>query len=50
LTADQFQRRTSIVQLDRESLQKSLPFILSFSKAERLDAHGASAQIRFTTH
>ncbi|MBV8228185.1 MAG: histidinol dehydrogenase, partial [Verrucomicrobia bacterium] len=25
LTADQFQRRTSIVQLDRESLQKSLP-------------------------
>jgi len=50
LTADQFQRRTSIVQLDRESLQKSLPFILSFSKAERLDAHGASAQIRFSTH
>jgi histidinol dehydrogenase len=50
LTADQFQRRTSIVQLDRESLQKSLPFILSFSKAERLDAHGASAQIRFNTH
>jgi histidinol dehydrogenase len=50
LTADQFQRRTSIVQLDRESLRKSLPFILSFSKAERLDAHGTSAQIRFTTH
>ena len=49
LTADQFQRRTSIVQLDRESLRKSLPFILSFSKAESLDAHGASAQIRFTT-
>jgi histidinol dehydrogenase len=50
LTADQFQRRTSIVQLDRESLEKSLPFILSFSKAERLDAHGASAQIRFTSN
>ena len=50
LTADQFQRRTSIVRLDRESLQKSLPFILSFSKAERLDAHGASARIRFITH
>jgi histidinol dehydrogenase len=50
LTADQFQRRTSIVRLDRESLQKSLPFILSFSKAEKLDAHGASAQIRFTPH
>ena len=49
LTAEQFQRRTSIVQMDRESLQKSLPFILSFSKAERLDAHGASAQIRFNS-
>jgi histidinol dehydrogenase len=47
LTADQFQRRTSIVQLDRDSLERSLPFILSFSQAERLDAHGASAQIRF---
>ena len=50
LTADQFQRRTSIVQLDRESLEKSVPFILSFSKAERLDAHGASAQIRFISN
>ena len=50
LTADQFQRRTSIVQLDQESLEKSVPFILSFSKAERLDAHGASAQIRFISN
>jgi histidinol dehydrogenase len=50
LTADQFQRRTSIVQLDRESLEKSVPFIVSFSKAERLDAHGASAQIRFISN
>jgi histidinol dehydrogenase len=50
LTADQFQRRTSIVRLDQESLEKSLPFILSFSKAERLDAHGASAQIRFISN
>jgi histidinol dehydrogenase len=48
LTADQFQRRTSMVQLDRESLQKSLQYILSFSKAERLDAHGTSVQIRFS--
>jgi histidinol dehydrogenase len=48
LTADQFQRRTSIVELDRKSLRKSLPYILSFSKAERLDAHGASVQIRFS--
>jgi histidinol dehydrogenase len=50
LTADQFQRRTSIVKLDRESLEKSVPFILSFSKAEQLDAHGASAQIRFVNN
>jgi histidinol dehydrogenase len=50
LTADQFQRRTSIVHLDRESLEKSVPFIVSFSKAERLDAHGASAQIRFISN
>jgi len=48
LTADQFQRRTSIVEFDRESLRKSLPLILSFSKAEKLDAHGASVQIRFS--
>jgi histidinol dehydrogenase len=50
LTADQFQHRTSIVKLDRESLEKSVPFILSFSKAEQLDAHGASAQIRFISN
>jgi histidinol dehydrogenase len=50
LTADQFQRRTSIVKLDRESLQKSLPYILSFSKAEKLDAHGASVQVRFDSN
>src|SRR5258708_853889 len=49
LTADQFQRRTSIVEVDRESLRKSLPYILSFSKAERLDSHRASVQIRFST-
>jgi len=48
LTAEQFQRRTSMIEFDRESLRKSLPFILSFSKAERLDAHGASVQIRFS--
>jgi histidinol dehydrogenase len=50
LTADQFQRRTSIVKLDQESLQKSLPYILSFSKAEKLDAHGASVQVRFDSN
>ena len=47
LTADQFQRRTSIIELDQASLKRSLPFILSFSQAEKLDAHGASVQRRF---
>jgi len=46
LTADQFQRRTSIVRYDRDSLARSLPFIETFSRIEGLDAHGESAAIR----
>lgn len=46
LTADQFQRRTSIVRFDEESLRKSLPHLQTFSKIEGLDAHGRSAAIR----
>lgn len=46
LTADQFQRRTSIVRFDEESLRKSLPHLLVFSEIEGLDAHGRSAAIR----
>jgi len=46
LTADQFQRRTSIVRFDEESLRKSLPIIKTFSEIEGLDAHGRSAAIR----
>lgn len=46
LTADMFQRRTSLVQLDREALQDSLPIIQAFSSLEGLDAHGHSAAIR----
>jgi len=46
LTADQFQRRTSIVRFDEESLRKSLPHIKIFSEIEGLDAHGRSASIR----
>ncbi|MDP9292142.1 MAG: histidinol dehydrogenase [Verrucomicrobiota bacterium] len=49
LTVDQFQRRTSIVRFDKESLQKSLPIIEAFSRVEGLDAHGRSASIRFQT-
>jgi histidinol dehydrogenase len=47
LMADMFQRRTSIVRLDRASLQKSVETIEQFSKIEGLDAHGRSASIRF---
>jgi histidinol dehydrogenase len=46
LTVDQFQRRTSLLRFDRQSLEKSLPIIQKFSEIEGLDAHGASAAIR----
>jgi len=46
LTADQFQRRTSVVMFDKPSLRKSLPVIETFSRVEGLDAHGRSAAIR----
>lgn len=46
LTADQFQRRTSVVMFDEPSLRKSLPIIETFSTVEGLDAHGRSAAIR----
>jgi histidinol dehydrogenase len=47
LTADQFQRRTSLVELSRNSLEKSLPALEALGTAEGLDAHVASARIRF---
>jgi len=46
LTADQFQRRTSVVMFDEGSLRASLPHIETFSAIEGLDAHGRSASIR----
>jgi histidinol dehydrogenase len=46
LTVDQFQRRTSIVRFDENSLRKSLPALATFSEIEGLDAHGRSAAIR----
>lgn len=46
LMADMFQRRTSLVRLDKKSLRKSLPTIAQFSAMEGLDAHGRSASIR----
>jgi histidinol dehydrogenase len=47
LMSDMFQRRTSIVRLDRRSLEKSVETIEQFSRIEGLDAHGRSARIRF---
>lgn len=46
LTADQFQRRTSVVLFDESSLRASLSVIETFSEIEGLDAHGRSARIR----
>lgn len=46
LTVDQFQRRTSIVRLDAESMRRSAPIVEGFSALEGLDAHGRSATIR----
>ncbi len=46
LMADMFQRRTSIVRLDRKALKKSVETIVQFSALEGLDAHGRSATIR----
>ncbi len=46
LRADQFQRRTSIVRLDKPSLKKSLAVVEEFARIEGLDAHGRSTSIR----
>jgi histidinol dehydrogenase len=46
LTAEQFQRRTSIVRYDEASLKKSLPILETFREIEGLDAHGRSVSLR----
>lgn len=46
LRADQFQRRTSIVRLDKKSVAKSLAVVEEFARIEGLDAHGRSTAIR----
>lgn len=48
LTVDQFQRRTSYVKMDKDSIEKSAPIVDAFSQLEGLDAHGKSATIRIT--
>ncbi len=46
LRADQFQRRTSIVKLDKKSVGRSLEAVEEFARIEGLDAHGRSTAIR----
>jgi len=46
VTADMFQRRTSIIRLNRDSCAKSEPVVHAFSQVEGLDAHGRSVSIR----
>jgi histidinol dehydrogenase len=46
LRADQFQRRASIVRMDKKAVQKSLATVETFARIEGLDAHGRSVSIR----
>ena len=46
LTADQFQRRTSVIEYDNKALKKSLSAIQKFGEMEGLSAHSRSAAIR----
>jgi histidinol dehydrogenase len=46
ITADMFQKRTSIVRLSKEACAKSEPIVRAFSEIEGLDAHGASVAAR----
>ena len=50
LRADQFQRRVSVVRLDKEAVAKSVEAVEEFSRVEGLDAHGRSARIRVSDH
>lgn len=46
ITADMFQRRTSIIRLDPDSCAKSSPIVSAISAVEGLDAHARSVSIR----
>ncbi|MSU31186.1 MAG: histidinol dehydrogenase [Pedosphaera sp.] len=48
LTVDQFQRRTSVIEYGRPALKKALGAVRCFAGLEGLDAHGRSADIRFS--
>jgi len=46
ITADMFQKRTSIVRLTKDACANSEPIVRVFSEIEGLDAHGASVSVR----
>jgi histidinol dehydrogenase len=46
LTADQFQRRTSVVEYNSAALKKALKAVSKFAEMEGLSAHGRSAEVR----
>jgi len=46
ITADMFQRRTSIIRISKEACARSEPVVRVFSEIEGLDAHGASVRVR----
>lgn len=46
LRADQFQRRTSIVRMNKAAVRKSVGAVREFARLEGLDAHGKSTSIR----
>lgn len=46
ITADMFQKRTSIVRLSKEACANSEPIVRAFSEIEGLDAHGHSVAVR----
>lgn len=51
LCADTFQRRCSIVKINREALESSASAVETFARLEGLDAHGASVSLRLShTH
>ncbi len=47
LTVDDFRRRISTIEFNRNTLRKALPVIHAFGAVEGLDAHALSAAIRF---
>lgn len=46
ITAEMFQRRTSLIRLDKQSCARSEPIVRAFAAVEGLDAHGRSVSIR----